>query len=568
MQLSIKALFLLSSVLVMTAPGEVLGQPAEPECNCDVVVGTQPARGPVRGIADTHAHQFSNLAFGGALFWGKPFDERGIGAALAPCDHTWDFKTVGYLDDLLPPWDPDGPPWPIPFLGWAVHDDFAVWIQSAATEEAGGHLHQWFAPETWQGSSTYHAWPRWNSTAHQQMYYRWLERAYKGGLRLMVMHTVNNAVVCRLPITRRRALDSPIVSPELPAPKWYNCDDMYAVDLQLNAVKALESFIDREDDGDLDGDGWYRIVYSPYEARQAIREGKMAVVLGIEVDALFDCYTSAQCDLQEIDSQLDDYYGKGVRHMFPLHLYNNLYGSTAIYDELWPYTSPIGTGRFLSLQDCEASKAQLSGPLVGEDVIYNFDLNAEPINSGIVNLFDLVRTASFGLIDLGAPFLDVATAHCNQEGLTAEGFHLLDSLMDLKVIIDIDHLSLIALDEALGMAIDRDYPVISGHTFLFDVPLTQRGELDKQSEGHRTPKQIEIIRNLGGMIAPLNPRKAGSSTRDYVHMYRYAVDKMKKAIPHHNGDWYFTGNYPTPGGTAVLNRAYINYFENRVGRSY
>lgn len=46
------------------------------------------------------------------------------------------------------------------------------------------------------------------------------------------------------------------------------------------------------------------------------------------------------------------------------------------------------------------------------------------------------------------------------------------------------------------------------------------------------------------------------------------VEKMRGAIPHHNGDWYFTGNYPTPGGTAVLNRAYINYYENKVGRAY
>lgn len=34
------------------------------------------------------------------------------------------------------------------------------------------------------------------------------------------------------------------------------------------------------------------------------------------------------------------------------------------------------------------------------------------------------------------------------------------------------------------------------------------------------------------------------------------------------GDWYFTGNYPTPGGFAILNKAFINYFENRQGRSY
>ena len=46
------------------------------------------------------------------------------------------------------------------------------------------------------------------------------------------------------------------------------------------------------------------------------------------------------------------------------------------------------------------------------------------------------------------------------------------------------------------------------------------------------------------------------------------VEKMKQAIPVHNGDWYFTGNYPTPGGYSVLNRAYINFFENKAGRAY
>lgn len=47
-----------------------------------------------------------------------------------------------------------------------------------------------------------------------------------------------------------------------------------------------------------------------------------------------------------------------------------------------------------------------------------------------------------------------------------------------------------------------------------------------------------------------------------------SVERMREAIPVHNGDWYFTGNYPTPGGTAVLNRAFINYYENKDGRAY
>jgi amidophosphoribosyltransferase len=46
------------------------------------------------------------------------------------------------------------------------------------------------------------------------------------------------------------------------------------------------------------------------------------------------------------------------------------------------------------------------------------------------------------------------------------------------------------------------------------------------------------------------------------------VDNLHKAIPHHQGDWYFTGNYPTPGGMKVVNRSYVNFMEGKVVRAY
>ena len=46
------------------------------------------------------------------------------------------------------------------------------------------------------------------------------------------------------------------------------------------------------------------------------------------------------------------------------------------------------------------------------------------------------------------------------------------------------------------------------------------------------------------------------------------VEGLHKAIPNHTGDWYFTGNYPTPGGNKVVNRAFVNYMEGRDERSY
>jgi amidophosphoribosyltransferase len=46
------------------------------------------------------------------------------------------------------------------------------------------------------------------------------------------------------------------------------------------------------------------------------------------------------------------------------------------------------------------------------------------------------------------------------------------------------------------------------------------------------------------------------------------IESLHKACPNSSGDWYFTGNYPTPGGYEVLNRAYINFWEKKEGRSY
>lgn len=46
------------------------------------------------------------------------------------------------------------------------------------------------------------------------------------------------------------------------------------------------------------------------------------------------------------------------------------------------------------------------------------------------------------------------------------------------------------------------------------------------------------------------------------------VDNLHKAIPAHSGDWYFTGNYPTPGGMRVVNRSYLNYMDGKLVRAY
>ncbi len=46
------------------------------------------------------------------------------------------------------------------------------------------------------------------------------------------------------------------------------------------------------------------------------------------------------------------------------------------------------------------------------------------------------------------------------------------------------------------------------------------------------------------------------------------IENLHKAIPNHSGDWYFTGNYPTPGGMRVANKSYVNYMDGKLVRAY
>jgi len=53
-----------------------------------------------------------------------------------------------------------------------------------------------------------------------------------------------------------------------------------------------------------------------------------------------------------------------------------------------------------------------------------------------------------------------------------------------------------------------------------------------------------------------------------VHIIYNSIENLHKACPENKGDWYFTGNYPTPGGNMVVNNSFINYIEGKNQRAY
>lgn len=63
-------------------------------------------------------------------------------------------------------------------------------------------------------------------------------------------------------------------------------------------------------------------------------------------------------------------------------------------------------------------------------------------------------------------------------------------------------------------------------------------------------------------------RPSGIEWKGDIEIIFQTIDNLHAAVPNHTGDWYFTGNYPTPGGYRVVNQAYLKYFEKSSGRSY
>jgi len=53
-----------------------------------------------------------------------------------------------------------------------------------------------------------------------------------------------------------------------------------------------------------------------------------------------------------------------------------------------------------------------------------------------------------------------------------------------------------------------------------------------------------------------------------VEVIYQTIEDLHDSCPTNTGDWYFTGNYPTPGGNKVCNKAFLNYMEGKNVRGY
>lgn len=101
------------------------------------------------------------------------------------------------------------------------------------------------------------------------------------------------------------------------------------------------------------------------------------------------------------------------------------------------------------------------------------------------------------------------------------------------------------------------------HTIIDETYKACKEELLKPKE-----EMVNCVRNIykpftvgqlnDKIVGMLRPEDVSTS----IELVFQSIEGLHKAIPNHKGDWYFTGNYPTAGGTMLCNKAFVNYVEN------
>ncbi|MDX6673693.1 MAG: hypothetical protein QOH11_1111, partial [Solirubrobacteraceae bacterium] len=394
-----------------SAPGRVLNVRFIPAQGCAVfpeaelnATGTpkpgQVPYGRVGGIVEGHMHWMTFEYLGGNFHCGRPWHPYGIESALPDC------STI------------EGP------QGTAAPTQNFLNYGNPAQ------------PHDTRGYPQMTAWGH-NNLTYEGTYWRWIQRAWLGGLRLMVMSVNENRVLCELEPTHQT-----------------NCDEMDTVRRGFQDIRELQRYVDAQAGGP--GKGFFQIVTDPYQARRVINQGKMAVVLEIEVSELFGCrgWDQPTCDQAQIDRNLAEMYRLGVRSSLLLNKFDN--PLTGVRFDSGPVGVLINAGNkqsagsFFSARTC-------TGPFHDNTI-------ETGVPQGSAALDTILGTV--GVTSGSFPAYPPAP-HCNTRGLTTLGKHVVSSMMDRHMIVNPDHMSQAAVDETLTLLESRHYSgVISPHGWM------------------------------------------------------------------------------------------------------
>jgi hypothetical protein len=374
-------------------------------------------RGKFFGFADPHLHITADMRAGGRVISGEAFDRFGITEAL------------GHDEDVH---------------GSNGSLDITGNLLRAGTPIGNHDTHGW---------PTFAGWPVHGTYTHQQAYYAWLERAWLAGERLVVAQTVEDEPLCRI---------QPVRS--------HSCDETETIRLEIRRLKALRDYVDAQSGGS--GRGWFRLVYSPRQARRAIKRGKLAVLIGVESSNLFGCSEprAASCTRDVVDRGIRRFRRWGVRTVFVAHWVDNAFAGAALEGGAKGIfinaMERLQTGHYFRTGPCPQAGQ-------GEEVAFSLPL-AAVLSGPFPALAPLLQDA--------APVYPPGR-QCNVKGLTSIGDYLVRRLMANHMLIEADHLSERARLRVLAIAEDQSYPLVSSHT---------------DTGGHWTASDLTRLNRIGG----------------------------------------------------------------------
>ena len=419
---------------------------------------------PVWGFADLHTHPASHLAFGAdqngsnGIFWGKP----GLELSSSSSDSA--------IAGDLPACEPD------------THTSFTLDpVQHETHRKIIGYIDQ---PTGYihgsNGYPTFSSWPHAASTDHQQMHITAIRRAYDGGLRLMIAAAADNQLLSDLWHIGFNALGNSIPVPD-------SSFDFNSAVRQLTFIQSLVAA----------NSSWMQIVTTSAEARQAIQDNKLAVILSLEMDSLSS------------DQILNLVNNFSVRHVIPIHLANNSFGGPAVYDDLWNGNTHFLNGSFYDVKSDQCLSFRLGEPQA---------LVQGPI--GAIELGNNSETAA-----AAAKYAPVTTGHENIAVLNENEFQ---KLMHAGLLLDIAHMGKLTAAGALTLATRFQYPLMDSHTSLRnDGDGSCANGLPPENDPPVTERalpfsQVQTIQSLGGVIG------LGTSGIFGNEVYPDAVEKWLK----------------------------------------
>ncbi len=427
--------------------------------------------GRVLGHADVHVHISATEFLGGAQH-GRPFHKFGVEHALPNCSSPEAHGPQGSLD----------------------------LVQGAFTQDTDGH-----ATDGWP---SFTEWPARGELTHEAIYWKWLERSWASGLRVVVNDLVDNRTLCEL---QRNAKGDPS----------QDCNSMNNAGRQAGTMYAMENYIDAQYGGP--GQGFFQIVHSPEEARAVIADGKMAVVLGIEISNLFDCQLTYApnplradpseedgsglmagqnaygCTVEEgqpnsILTQMQRVHDWGVRQIISIHEFDNAFGGNGIFDgmvlnlgnkensggllssDLDLLTSGAAadffanadtletpTGEFWTTFDCPVEEGDDATP--GFSGYFWGNAGGSAQSFGDAFPFGCVPMGQGGRSGGPTPCYPSGVRQCNARWMTPAGQYMFGKLMEMGFIIDFDHLAVGMKSQLLEFAEAQSpvYPLVSTH---------------------------------------------------------------------------------------------------------